>query len=109
MPGVIATTGLTTTQDIVLLPATTMRSPAMSPTDTGWPLYASIDIAGYPGDPVWTDPEDRRTTASIWPRVWTTPSPSMRGSTATNLASRAVGSLTANLTEDFALDAPTAS
>ncbi|MBN1900902.1 choice-of-anchor J domain-containing protein [Candidatus Sumerlaeota bacterium] len=25
-------------------------------TATGWPLYAQIDIDGYPGDPVWTDP-----------------------------------------------------
>lgn len=46
-----------TTQDFVLTPAETyLVSGVVTDTNTGWPLYASVDIDGYPGDPIWTDP-----------------------------------------------------
>jgi subtilisin family serine protease len=49
--------GTTTTLDIALTAADVhVLSGTVTAAATGWPLYASIDIAGYPGDPIWTDP-----------------------------------------------------
>ncbi len=48
----------TTTQNFVLTQAP-MRQVSGRVTDdaTGWPLYASIDIAGYPDGLIWTHPD----------------------------------------------------
>ena len=59
--GVVVTPPASTTQDFVLAaaPASTI-SGVVTDAATGWPLYASLDISGYPGSPVFTDPADRR-------------------------------------------------
>jgi PKD repeat protein len=47
-----------TTQDFYLEPAPSgLVYGWVTDANTGWPLYASINIAGYPDNPVWTDPE----------------------------------------------------
>jgi hypothetical protein len=34
-------------------------------TAAGWPLYARIDIEGYPYGPVWTDPVNGEFSVSL--------------------------------------------
>ena len=55
--GVVVTPPATTTQDFALVaePTSTI-SGVVTDATTGWPLYASIDIYGYPGSPVFSDP-----------------------------------------------------
>jgi len=97
--------GTTTVQDFALNPAAIYTVDGfVTDVNTGWPLYASIDIDGYPGDPIWTDPatgyysidlpEGYAFTFNV--EAWL---PGYIGE------SRAVGPLTGNQTEDFALDA----
>jgi subtilisin family serine protease len=48
---------VTTTVDIALDPAPVVSvSGAVTDADTGWGLHARIEIGGFPGDPIWTDP-----------------------------------------------------
>ena len=56
-PAVVVTPPGTTTQDFTLAaaPSSTI-SGVVTDATTGWPLYASIDIYGYPSSPVFTDP-----------------------------------------------------
>jgi hypothetical protein len=55
--GLVVTAPYTTTQDFVLAAAPTATiSGVVTDSTTGWPLYASIAIFGYPGVPVFTDP-----------------------------------------------------
>jgi len=55
--GVEITAGATTVQDFVLQPGQTYKvSGVVKDADTGWPLYARLDIFGYPYGPVFTDP-----------------------------------------------------
>ncbi len=63
IPDVVATTGMTTTQNIALTPAAMYEvSGQVTDAATGWPLYAHISVTGDPFDPpapdnaVWTDP-----------------------------------------------------
>jgi len=63
IPGVVATTGATTTQHIAMTPAQFYEvSGQVTDATTGWPLYAHISISGDPVSPaapdnsVWTDP-----------------------------------------------------
>lgn len=50
-------TDTVTIQDFALEPApSAVISGAVTDFTTGWPLYASIDIAGYPNGTIWTDP-----------------------------------------------------
>ncbi|MEJ2853706.1 MULTISPECIES: S8 family serine peptidase [unclassified Saccharothrix] len=51
------TTG-TTTRDFALtpLPRSVVRGTIRDGAGHGWPLYARLDIAGFPGGPVFTDP-----------------------------------------------------
>ena len=45
-------------QDFALVPvAYHLVEGTVTDANTGWPLYASIEIDGYPGGPVWTDPK----------------------------------------------------
>ncbi|MBN1246547.1 MAG: S8 family serine peptidase, partial [Anaerolineae bacterium] len=103
--GVDVTTDMTTTLDLELPQATYYTvDGTVTDANTGWPLYAQIDIAGYPASPVWTDPEtgaysvdlaegvDYVFTVSAWVDGY-------------EPASRSVSALTADRTEDFALDA----
>jgi hypothetical protein len=55
--GVVITDGGTTTQDFALTPsATATIQGTVTDALRGWPLYAQIDIAGYPSSPIFTDP-----------------------------------------------------
>ena len=50
-------TDTVTTQDFTLEPApTAVISGIVTDEEAGWPLYASIEIAGYPYGTIWTDP-----------------------------------------------------
>ncbi|MFO7696067.1 MAG: carboxypeptidase regulatory-like domain-containing protein, partial [Anaerolineae bacterium] len=54
---VVATTGMTTTLDVALEMAEWYEvTGTVTDSATGWPLYAKIDIDGYPGPDIWTDP-----------------------------------------------------
>jgi hypothetical protein len=61
LPGTVSGVGIvppgTTTQDFTLAaaPASTI-SGVVTDATTGWPLYARLDIFGFPGSPVFTDP-----------------------------------------------------
>lgn len=56
--GIAVTGGLTTTLNVALQPAPAHAvSGVVRDGNTGWPLYARIDIEGYPGAPLWTDPQ----------------------------------------------------
>ncbi len=56
-PGAVVTAGGTTTRNLALVmaPQHTL-SGVVTDAATGWPLYAKISIAGYPGGDLWTDP-----------------------------------------------------
>ena len=55
--GVGVTGSSTTTRNFALAPvALHALSGVVTDASTGWPLYASVAIAGYPSSPVWTDP-----------------------------------------------------
>jgi Subtilase family/Carboxypeptidase regulatory-like domain/Repeat of unknown function (DUF6923)/PKD domain len=55
---VVISVDATTTQNFTLDPApTSIVDGTVTDALTGWPLYARIDIDGYPEGPVWTDPE----------------------------------------------------
>jgi hypothetical protein len=60
--GTPVVSGTTTTLDIALTPATLYTvSGTVTASDTGWPLYARLNLQGSPFDPptteFWTDPE----------------------------------------------------
>ncbi len=56
--GIAITQDATTRQDFTLTPAPrAVISGTVKDALTGWPLYAKIAIAGYPGDPIFSDPE----------------------------------------------------
>jgi N-acetylneuraminic acid mutarotase len=49
--------GTTTTQDIITTPATShVVSGTVKDATAGWPLYASLNISGYPASTIWNDP-----------------------------------------------------
>ncbi|HAE58716.1 MAG TPA: hypothetical protein DCG54_04195, partial [Anaerolineae bacterium] len=57
VPGVVITDSVITTQDFDLAPAPTYTvSGTVTDSLAGWPLYARIDILGYPLGPIFTDP-----------------------------------------------------
>ena len=50
-----------TTQNFALTPARTyFVDGVVADRLTGWPLYAAIEIEGYPGGTIWTDPATGR-------------------------------------------------
>jgi subtilisin family serine protease len=54
--GVIVNTGATTPYDVRLNTASQYKvSGSVKDAATGWPLHARVTIAGYPGEPIWTD------------------------------------------------------
>ena len=94
----------TTTLDFSLSSAPTYQvSGTVTDMNTGWPLYASIEIDGFPGDPVWTNPLNGEYEillagdiaytfhVTAWVDGYLT-------------ESRAVGPLVVDLVENFALD-----
>ncbi len=55
--GVSIVSGTTTTQNIALTPAAFyVVSGTVTDAATGWPLYASLSIFGYPGGTIWSNP-----------------------------------------------------
>ena len=55
--GVTVISGGVTTQNFALDPAPTyVVDGYVTDSTTGWPLYAEINITGYSGNPVWTNP-----------------------------------------------------
>ena len=65
----------TTTRDFALTPAPMyVVDGIVTDSQTGWPLYAAIEIEGYPGDAVWTDPHDGPLSCRSWPATWSSPS-----------------------------------
>jgi hypothetical protein len=104
--GVGIVSGTVTTQDFALTPASTYTvSGTVTDVNTGWPLYASIDIRapGFPGATVWTDPELGTYSIDLAEGVTYTFSVEAWVD-GYNAAVRDVGPLTGNTTEDFALD-----
>ncbi|MBE0410772.1 MAG: carboxypeptidase regulatory-like domain-containing protein, partial [Anaerolineales bacterium] len=98
-----------TVLDFVLEPADTYTvSGTVTDVNTGWPLYAYINIVGYPEGPVWTDPLTGEYSIDLvggfeftfhvdaWVDGYLT-------------ESRPVGPLNGNQTEDFQLDVDVAS
>jgi hypothetical protein len=103
--GVSVVSGTTTTLNFQLTPAPTyVVSGVVSDPNTGWPLYARIDAAGYPGGPVWTDPVSGFYSVPLVAGI-----PYHFNVTAWldgyQVASRPVGPLAGNQTENFALTA----
>ncbi len=97
--------GTTTTLDLPLNPATwyTVEG-VVTDTNTGWPLFASVDVGGYPGGlTVWTDPVSGYYSVTL-PEGYVfdlTVSAWVGGYLDAN---RSIGPLTGNATENFALE-----
>jgi subtilisin family serine protease len=93
-----------TTHNFALDPAPSYTvSGTVTDANTGWPLYASIDVEGVPIAPIWTDPVTGEYSMTLVA--------GMEYSLTANawLAGyleeiRSVGPLTGNLVEDFELD-----
>jgi hypothetical protein len=97
------TAGTTTTQNFTLAVGTTYAvSGTVTDSVTGWPLYARIDIFGYPYSPVFTDPVTGNYSVMLaeGPYIFTVEA--MSGGYSTGTASITVSG---DLTQDFALDA----
>ncbi|HJU39447.1 MAG TPA: S8 family serine peptidase, partial [Tahibacter sp.] len=57
--GILVVDDQTTRHDVTLATAAMHKvSGRVTDAATGWPLHARIAIAGYPGAPVWTDPQN---------------------------------------------------
>ncbi len=96
--------GTTTTVDIALDPAPSYTvSGTVTDVNTGWPLYAGITIAGYPGGTIWTDPVTGYYSVVLpgGAAYDFTVESFINGYVAEN---RVVGPFANNVTEDFALD-----
>ncbi|MCB8987645.1 MAG: S8 family serine peptidase [Ardenticatenaceae bacterium] len=93
----------TTVQNFTLTALSTYQvSGIVTDATTGWPLYARLDIPGYPGSPIWTDPVTGQYSVNLL------------GGTAYNFtvsawadgyqtAVRTIGPLSGSTTENFAL------
>jgi len=113
IPGVGATTGATTTQNIVLTPAAYYEvSGQVTDAATGWPLYAHIRITGDPFDPVapnnavWTDPATGAYSVMLAEGITYTFQVAA-WAPGYNAAPDDVGPLTTDATANFALQANT--
>ncbi len=95
--------GSTTTLNVQLTPAPDyIVSGTITDANTGWPLYARINISGYPGGSVWTDPVSgfySVTLAGGIPYSFTV-NTWLDGY---NPASRSIGPLAGNQTENFSV------
>ncbi|MBN1178837.1 MAG: carboxypeptidase regulatory-like domain-containing protein [Anaerolineae bacterium] len=106
--GVRITGGVTATWNVAL-EAATFYTVSGTVTDgaTGWPLYARIDVGGFPGGPFWTDPQTGQyalalaegVTHTFHVSAWTEGYIS---------GERVVAPLTGERVEDFALEADAA-
>lgn len=107
--GVELTTGMTTTLDVPLTMANWYTVEGyVTDSATGWPLYASIAIDGFLGDPIWTDPVTGFYSVSLPEGVAYTFN--VAAWVAGYLPEAVtVGPLTGDLTQDIELDANTGS
>jgi subtilisin family serine protease/PKD repeat protein len=99
------TEGNTTTLDIQLDPTPTyIVSGTVQDATTGWPLYARININGYPYSPIWNDPVSGFYSITLAADIAYTFDVSawVSGYATTN---RIVGPLTSDSTEQFDLTA----
>ncbi len=103
--GITVISGTTTTLDIPMDPAPfyTVTGQVID-AQAGWPLYARIDISGYPGGPVWTDPLSGEYSISLAAGIEYTFNVSA-WSEGYQTTSRVVGPLGSPQTEDFNLQA----
>ena len=108
--GVVVATDVTTTQDITLSPIVDYYVISGTVTDaaTGWPLYASLSIPDYPNGDVWTDPATGFYSVTL-PGGFDTTLNVSAWITGYLPVGRAIGPLTADRTENFALAADPAS
>ncbi len=98
----------TTTQNFQLVSAGEyVVSGTVIDSGTNWPLHARIDINGYPGDAIFTDPADGSYSITLAGGLQFDFSVTVL-SGGYDGATRAVGPLTADATENFALDVDTA-
>ncbi len=105
IPDVQVSTGMTVTQDVALTSASWYEvSGTVTDSATGWPLYAEIDIDGFPGPAIWTDPVDGSYSISLPEGVEYTFNVSAWAPGYTP-AAITVGPLTGNEVVDVALDA----
>jgi N-acetylneuraminic acid mutarotase len=105
VPGVQVLEDQTTTQDFALdaVPAVTVSGTVTDGSGHGWPLYARIDIAGYPGGPIFTDPVTGEYSVELVQQTdFTFNVSAMTGVYVP--ATRDVNYSTATATEDFALE-----
>lgn len=97
--------GTNTIQDFALTPAPNYTVDGyVTDANTGWPLYASLDIDGYPGDPIWTDPISGYYSISL-PAGITYTFNVAAWVTGYEGVSIDVGPLASSITQDFLLDA----
>lgn len=95
--------GSTTTLNVQLTPAPNyVVSGTITDANTGWPLYARINISGYPGGSVWADPVSGFYSVTLVGGIAYsfTVEPWLNGY---NSASRTIGPLAGNQTENFAV------
>ncbi|MGC9468910.1 MAG: carboxypeptidase regulatory-like domain-containing protein [Anaerolineae bacterium] len=104
-PAVAMTESMTTTLDFTMDPVDFyIVDGAVTDAETGWPLYTRIDIEGYPGSPVWTDPANGAYSVELATGyLYTMTVAAWEAGYATETAN--VGPLTQDVTEDFDLDA----
>ncbi len=101
--GIAVSTGLTTTQDITLTPLSTyVVSGTIKDAVANWPLFASLAVTPYPGGTLWSDPVTGFYSVTLPEATTFTFNVNASGY---NAATRSVGPLTANRTENFTLTA----
>jgi uncharacterized repeat protein (TIGR01451 family) len=103
--GVSIVSGTTTTLNLTLTPAAVyVVSGTVRDAVTGWPLYAKLDIAGYPGGPIWNNPVTGYYSITLAEGI--TYTFNVDGGIPGYLpASQSIGPLTSNRTENFSLNA----
>ncbi len=103
--GVTVLEDATTTVDMALTPAPMFTvSGIVTDAAGGWPLHARIDIDGFPGDAVWTDPVTGAYSIDLAGGIEYTFSVTANVPGYDSTA-RAVGPLAAPATEDFGISA----
>ncbi len=99
---VVVTAPDTTTQNFSLASApSSIISGVVKDSTTNWPLYARIDIFGYPGGPIFTNPVDGTYSVSLVNSSYTFTVSAMSGGYTDAVQPLVVST---NATENFALD-----
>jgi len=102
VPGLVVTPPGTTTQDFTLTAAPhSTISGVVTDATTGWPLYARIDIFGFPGSPVFTNPVTGAYSVPLINGPYTFTVSAMSGGYTPTVLPIVVS---ADATQDFALD-----